>query len=389
MIFVLIAFFSLFSPASDPALEVNVQEYPDHSRITLLSSFPLNFALEKKGASLQVRIETRTTFRLRSEPPRSRFVRNLRWAKGSDFYLLTIETRHDRFWYRPTGLEKSRQLVLDLFEGEPEKAEDGPPISAEEKENLEEFRTDLPPSPAAPSLPPPVESSPGKEIMTIVIDPGHGGLETGAKGKLGNLEKDITLAIALKLKAVIEKNLAFRVVLTRDRDMDVSLDQRAATANNNKASLFISIHANSSYRKKANGSETFFLSLNATDEEARRLAYFENSSSEFENQIEQENQDQIMMILWDMAQSAYLKQSEQLAEFIQIELNSLLGTVNRGIKQAPFKVLMGVACPAVLVEAAFISNQEEERALVRDGFQENVAQAIYRGLAHYLKMNSR
>lgn len=225
--------------------------------------------------------------------------------------------------------------------------------------------------------------------MTIVIDPGHGGLETGAKGKLGNLEKDITLAIALKLKAVIEKNLAFRVVLTRDRDMDVSLDQRAATANNNKASLFISIHANSSYRKKANGSETFFLSLNATDEEARRLAYFENSSSEFENQIEQENQDQIMMILWDMAQSAYLKQSEQLAEFIQIELNSLLGTVNRGIKQAPFKVLMGVACPAVLVEAAFISNQEEERALVRDGFQENVAQAIYRGLAHYLKMNSR
>ncbi|MEW5902565.1 MAG: N-acetylmuramoyl-L-alanine amidase, partial [Acidobacteriota bacterium] len=147
-------------------------------------------------------------------------------------------------------------------------------------------------------------------------------------------------------------------------------------------------HANRSYRRNANGSETFFLSLNATDEEARRLAYLENNPADLEKPIADENADEIQMILWDMAQSAYLKQSQRLAEIIQDELNSLLGTADRGIKQAPFKVLTGVASPAVLVEVAFISNPEEERQLVTEEFQESVAQAIYRGLVRYLKLMS-
>ena len=227
-----------------------------------------------------------------------------------------------------------------------------------------------------------------KGIRTIVIDPGHGGLEVGAKGKFGALEKDVTLSISQKLKAVIERNLAFHVELTRDKDIDVSLEDRASIANNNRAELFISIHANGSYRRNANGSETFFLSLNASDEEARRLAYLENNSADLERPMDNENKDEIMMILWDMAQSAYLKQSQRLAEIIQDELNSLLGTKDRGIKQAPFKVLTGVACPAVLVEVAFISNPQEEKELTQEGFQQNVAQAIYRGLVRYIKLIS-
>jgi N-acetylmuramoyl-L-alanine amidase len=225
-------------------------------------------------------------------------------------------------------------------------------------------------------------------MRTIVIDAGHGGLESGARGKFGTLEKDVTLAIGLKLKTIIEKNLAFRVELTRDKDIDVSLDNRAAIANNQRAELFISIHANGSYRRNANGSETFFLSLNATDEEARRLAYLENNSAQLEKPIDDANKDEIMMILWDMAQSAYLKQSQRLAEIIQDELNSLLGTADRGIKQAPFKVLTGVACPAVLVEVAFISNPTEEKELITEAFQQNVALAIYRGLIRYIKLMS-
>jgi N-acetylmuramoyl-L-alanine amidase len=173
-------------------------------------------------------------------------------------------------------------------------------------------------------------------------------------------------------------------VLTRDRDIDKSLEDRAAIANNNRAYLFISIHANSSYRKNARGSETFFLSLNATDEDARRLAYMENNESYLENQIVSEEQDDIKMILWDMAQAAYLKQSSQLAETIQIQLNSLLRTRNRGIRQAPFKVLTGVACPAVLVEVAFISNPEEERKLTTGEFQDNVALAIFNGIKNFI-----
>jgi N-acetylmuramoyl-L-alanine amidase len=220
---------------------------------------------------------------------------------------------------------------------------------------------------------------------TVVIDPGHGGLETGAKGRFGNLEKDITLAISLKLKALIEKDMGFEVVLTRDRDVDVPTETRSAIANNHKAALFISVHANGSVQRKAGGSETFFLSLNATDEETRRLAYLENNSSELQNRVDPSADNDLMMILWDMAQNAYIKESSRLAELVQAELDAMLGTRNRGIKQAPFKVLTGVACPAILVEAAFISNPDEEQKLASDEFQTKVAEAIYRGLARYLK----
>jgi len=226
-----------------------------------------------------------------------------------------------------------------------------------------------------------------KKMKVVVIDPGHGGMETGALGKAGNQEKDITLAIALKLKALIEKGMAFRVVLTRDKDVDVPVETRSAIANNSKADLFISIHTNGSRQKTAEGSETFFLSTGQTpDEETRRLAYLENNSSEIEGHVDKTSEEAVKMILWDLAQTAYIKQSSQLAEMIQAELNSLLGTRNRGIKQAPFKVLTGVACPAVLIEAAFISNPDEEKKLASEEFQTSVAEAIYRGLAKYLQI---
>ncbi|HSA95577.1 MAG TPA: N-acetylmuramoyl-L-alanine amidase, partial [Acidobacteriota bacterium] len=140
-----------------------------------------------------------------------------------------------------------------------------------------------------------VQTAGPARVQTIVIDPGHGGIETGAKGKFGNLEKDITLAVALKLKALIEKNLGLAVFLTRDRDVDVSNETRAATANNHKAGLFISIHANGAVQRKAAGSETFFLSVNATDEETRRLAYLENNSSELQNRIDPSSDSDLMM----------------------------------------------------------------------------------------------
>jgi N-acetylmuramoyl-L-alanine amidase len=232
------------------------------------------------------------------------------------------------------------------------------------------------------------QASGDKRIRTVVIDCGHGGMETGAKGKFGTVEKDVTLAIGLKLKALIERNMAFRVVLTRDKDVDVSVENRAAIANNQKADVFISIHANGSRQKTANGSETFFLSLDASDEETRRLAYLENNASQLESHMESSSQDDIKMILWDMAQTAYIKQSSLLAEMIQNELNTLLGTRNRGIKQAPFKLLSGVACPAVLIEAAFISNPAEERKLASEDFQNGVADAVYRGLSRYLRVYS-
>jgi N-acetylmuramoyl-L-alanine amidase len=388
-LFVLV-FFSLFSlAAAQPVLKVEARDYENYSRVivTLPSTFP--YSLEKSETFLQVIISSPVAFRLKSGPLQSRFIKSFSWNTVSGSYILVIETQHSRFRYDSFNIEKKRQVVIDFYPGgerqaeAPSKPEEKAPQTPAEPTKKE----DAPPTETAP---PPQTANPSaaKVIKSIVIDPGHGGLETGAKGKFGALEKDITLPIALKLKAVIEKNLAYHVTLTRDKDINVALDDRAAIANNQKASLFISIHANSSLRRNAQGSETFFLSLNATDEEARRLAYLENNSADLEKPIEEKDKDQVMMILWDLAQSAYLKQSQRLAEIVQDELNSLLGTANRGIKQARFKVLEGVACPAVLVEVAFISNPAEERELEKEEFQNGVVQAIYRGLVTYIKLTS-
>lgn len=357
-------------------LKVSVKDFPDFSRLVIESSSPLAYHIEKSSSFLMVRIRSNKPFRIQRRAFKSRIIESLGWAEGSDYYLLNIKIKNSSFSYDYSVLNSPPRLVFDIsLQGK--KGSQRGTVSKEKellvgKKTKKEFLR---------------HSS--KRVKTIVIDPGHGGLETGAKGKFGTLEKNITLDIGLKLKAIIQRNLAFRVVLTRDKDIDVSLDNRAAIANNNRADLFISIHANSSYRKEANGSETFFLSLNATDEEARKLAYLENNSANFEEGIDQDNEQEIKMILWDMAQASYLKQSSQLAECIQKELNLLLGTMNRGIKQAPFKVLTGVACPAVLVEVAFISNPVEERKLQTEGFQSNVAQAVYRGLVNYLQQNSQ
>jgi N-acetylmuramoyl-L-alanine amidase len=387
--FSLLFFFALSWAAAQPTVKAQAQDYENYSRVILTLPSPLPFSLVKDDNFLEVRIPTGATFKLKTNPGKSRFIKSFSWNKSAGVYIVVIEGRHARFRYESFQIESRRELVIDFYEqAEPAVTPVTPIVerSAPETSKPAPARQETPPAPPAP---PPART--GAEApkggRTIVIDPGHGGIEVGAKGKFGALEKDVTLAISLKLKSLIEKNLAYRVELTRDRDMDVPLESRAALANNNRAALFISVHANGSARRKAKGSETFFLSLNATDEEARRLAFLENNSAQVEKPMDTASNDDIQMILWDMAQSAYLKQSQRLAEIVQEELNALLGTANRGIKQAPFKVLTGVACPAVLVEVAFISNPDEEKELAAPGFQDDVAQAIYRGLLSFIRLS--
>ena len=396
MFFVVISAVLLFSQ-SLTSLKVSVRDYEGYGRVIIESAIPLSYHVEQHTSLFLVRFRAEGNFTIQRESFKSRYVKSLGWAKGMDYYMLTINASGSDYHFESFTLTNPHRIVIDIHSPEPPRQESPPPppeqpkrepqpktersestAPAEEKRDREQEEEDS--RPASPT-PPLVFQG----LRTIVIDPGHGGVEAGSEGKFGTLEKNITLPVSQKLKALIEKNLAYRVVLTRDKDVDVSLENRAAIANNNRAVLFISVHVNGFPRSSARGSETFFLSLNATDEEARRLAYMENNSSEIESKISSEDEDDIMMILWDMAQSAFIKQSSELAESIQRELNSLLGTRNRGIKQAPFKVLTGVACPAVLVEIAFISNPSEERKLKTDDFQDNVAQAIYRGISNFLK----
>jgi N-acetylmuramoyl-L-alanine amidase len=368
------------SPQGQPVISLSVENLDGGARLILSSTRPLPFLITRSGNALLVELQISTSVRFQRSPVTSPFVRSVDWSRGTSAYTLRVEAAGP-FVSSHQLIERPFQLVIDLKRTGAETPASPPPAKTE----TAELQPEKPAAKTEPA-PLPIVPSGAKRIRTVVIDPGHGGIETGAKGVFGAQEKDVTLAISLKLKDVLEKSMAFRVVLTRDRDTEIELPSRAAVANNNKADVFISLHTNGSRRKLAQGSETFFLNLNATDEEARRLAYMENTGGELAGQIAGENEDDVKLILWDMAQAAYLTQSSQLAEAIQAELNDLLGTRNRGLKQAPFKVLTGVACPAVLVEVAFISNPEEEKKLLSPGFQDNVVQAVYRGLLRFLEL---
>jgi N-acetylmuramoyl-L-alanine amidase len=225
---------------------------------------------------------------------------------------------------------------------------------------------------------------PAAHPITIVLDAGHGGAETGAIGPGGLQEKEVALQLSRRLAATIPRVLASRVVLTRDSDIAISLDDRTAMANHEKADLFLSIHANSSRSPGVHGSETYYLSLDASDKLAQEVARRENEANGGAGSTPSGSGGRDLdFILWDLAQTAHLRESSELAEAIQEELNVVSHTENRGIKQAPFRVLVGATMPAVLIEAAFISNADEEKKLSSAVFQQSVAEAIARALGRF------
>jgi N-acetylmuramoyl-L-alanine amidase len=232
----------------------------------------------------------------------------------------------------------------------------------------------------------PPRHDPDKTI--IVIDPGHGGIEQGAVGPSGLREKDIALDLAQRLKSALEKDPALSVVLTRDEDRLVGLDERTAIANHNRADLFLSIHLNASRRTSARGAETYFLSSDATDDEARTLAALENRASGVDEESvysKGKESNGLELVLWDLAQNQYLAESSVLAESMQRHLNELTGTRDRGVRQAPFRVLMGATMPAILVEAGFISNPKEEQLFKSLGYRNQVVSAMAAAVHDFLR----
>jgi N-acetylmuramoyl-L-alanine amidase len=215
-------------------------------------------------------------------------------------------------------------------------------------------------------------------IHTIVIDPGHGGKEVGAIGPAGLMEKDATLTLCRKLAESLEAKLRTRVILTRTDDSVVPLDQRTSIANQFKADLFLSVHMNAAVVKGAHGSETYFLSLEASDELAKKAAEVENAPA-----ASNSSGNDLKLILWDLAQQEYLNESSRFAQAVQEEMNRITGVQNRGVKQAPFKVLVGATMPAALVEVAFITNPDEEAKLKSDEFQKQVVEALTTAVQRY------
>jgi N-acetylmuramoyl-L-alanine amidase len=219
----------------------------------------------------------------------------------------------------------------------------------------------------------------------VVLDAGHGGHDEGATGPSGLQEKDLVLDVARRLAERL-RSRGVRVVLTRDADRFLSLEERTAVANDARADLFLSIHANASRSKKPKGVETYFASLDATDDHARATADRENDALGAKAPKFRRD-DPLAAILGDLIETQHLQESSEFAKLAQLELSRLDRAPSRGVKQAPFVVLMGVQMPASLVEIGFLSNPSEEarlrRGRSRDGIAEALADAVSAFAARY------
>jgi N-acetylmuramoyl-L-alanine amidase len=230
--------------------------------------------------------------------------------------------------------------------------------------------------------------------MLVMIDPGHGGHDAGAVGPKETAQKKgakapqrlVEKKIALQLAKLLGEQLESRgcaVLYTRTADVDVPLYERSRTANEIGADIFVSLHFNANASKKAKGSEVYFLSMGPVDKYLQDLAEAENEHGHVNSGAHGEI-DFVSGILDDLAQQAFLQESERMAVFIQSELNRLDGIKERGVKQAPFAVLRTAAMPAVLVETAFISNPLEAAKLRDPAFLRAAAKAIANGIQGYI-----
>ncbi len=217
--------------------------------------------------------------------------------------------------------------------------------------------------------------------QTIVIDPGHGGKDPGAMGKGGLKEKDIVLDVGLRLRKLVKDKLGVNVIMTRETDVFIPLEERTAIANTKGADLFVSVHANSSRRAGARGVETYLLGR-ATDRDAMATAERENSASE-------KSLNALQLILTDLMNTAKKDESLRLAHYVQENmighLESRYKVTDLGVKQAPFYVLVNARMPSILAEISFISNPEEERLLSDGDHRQEIAEAILSGIKKYIQ----
>jgi N-acetylmuramoyl-L-alanine amidase len=228
--------------------------------------------------------------------------------------------------------------------------------------------------------------SPEFKVDVVVIDAGHGGHDSGTRGKK-TLEKDVALKIALKVGSYIEKNIpGVKVIYTRKDDRYIALDERANIANKHKADLFICIHANSIPGGKAYGTETFVMGLHK-DNSNFEVAKRENSvilmDENYEERYEGFDNTPESYILFSLTQSAYQENSLLFAQKVEEQFKNRVGRLSRGVKQAGFVVLWRTTMPSVLIETGFLSHSDEEQFLAGEKGQELIASGIYRAFKEY------
>ena len=396
----------------------------DYTRITLESAAPLQFqllalknpdrlALDIDGINVNAALEELSN-KIGGNDPYVKSVRVGRFKQGTVrlVFDLKADVKPEVFTLRPVA-EYGHRLVLDIYPAQStdplitllEKNQAAPatfaaagatgaPTTASANKAIE-----APPAPDAarpptPSNPPNAASSatpkPARAERTLIvaIDAGHGGEDPGAKGRRGTYEKDVTLAIARKLKEVIDREPNMRGVLTRDGDYFIPLQGRVQKARRLNADLFVSVHADSFIRPDARGSSVFALSEHgATSVAARWLAKKENEADLIGGVNLDVADPYLKQTLLDLSQTATINDSLKLARAVLDNLGKI-NTLHKGtVEQAGFAVLKSPDIPSILVETAFISNPAEEQKLTDDGYQQKLAEAIFSGIKNYFAKN--
>ena len=336
--------------------DLRVRSYPSFTRIVVETSGPLTYRIEAAGAK-----ETRIRLQLLAGFPRTQevgdgLIDEARLERAGDDAVLRVIFEDASGELRASQLADPPRLVLDFAR----------PVDRTPRERRE--------GGAAP-------------LRLIVLDAGHGGHDTGAVGPGGLQEKELVLDVTRRVARLLEDKLDVKVRLSRDGDHFVPLRDRTTFANRERADLFVSIHANAHRESASAGVETYFLSSEATDGAARQLAALENSVVQLEKTPARPagRLDAVRAILWDLAQSEFQQESSRLAEVVQDSMTQALRIPNRGVKQAGFYVLGGAAMPAILIEIGFVTNPREERRLKDSKYRDEIARAIFAGLAEYKK----
>lgn len=388
--------------ANRPAIiAVRIWPAEDYTRVTLEHDAPLKFnhftvegpdrlVVDIEGVEFNSVLES-LAGKVADNDPYIKLLRAGRFKPGVVRLVMELKTRvaPQVFSLAPVG-EYGHRLVLDVY---PENPVD--PLMAlleGRKEAVEPLKLDQELAAGKDAKAPaetPTAKRPGKAVVdrmvTIMLDPGHGGEDPGAVGKRGTYEKNVTLAIARRLKARIDAEPNMRAVLTRDGDFFVPLQMRVQKARRIQADLFLSIHADAWIKPDARGSSVFVLSeKGASSTQARLLAQKENSADLIGGVNLAKTKDVFLArTLLDLSQTATINDSLKLGKYLLGEIGSINHLHKASVEQAGFAVLKAPDIPSALIETAFISNPEEELRLKDEAYQDQMAEALMRGIRQY------
>jgi N-acetylmuramoyl-L-alanine amidase len=414
---VFIAFSTLLAPDATAASvsAARVWPAPDYTRVTFESAgaiehkvftleSPDRLVLDLEGVDMTGAL-TGLTEKIGDSDPYVKAVRVGRFRPGTVrlVFDLKASVKPQVFALPPVG-SYSHRLVLDLYPVVPPdpliafldryQAQRDPAASPERPAPAGETAaaradTEPPAAAAGKEAPPALKGRPASiRMITIVIDPGHGGEDPGALGRSGTQEKDVTLAIARKLKERINREPNMRAVLTRDGDYFIPLQTRVEKARRVNADLFVSVHADAFIKPHARGSSVFALSeRGATSVAARWLAKRENEADLIGGVNLDVKDRYLKQTLLDLSQTATINDSLKLAKAVLSELGEINTLHKAQVEQAGFAVLKAPDIPSILVETAFISNPEEESRLKSESYQAKLADALLQGIKRYFARN--